>query len=314
MTDVDSILTALRAKPVLMGIVNVTPNSFSDGGQFAGPEEQLDPGAATDFALELVRQGAGIVDIGGEASSFFRPGVVPTSPEEQIRRIVPVVAALAARKPLLPGTDRPALISVDTRSAAVARAAIDAGAHIINDISAGLFDPRMLETAAQCAVPIVLMHMRDESAGPPGPDADICRTVRRFLQERTAAAVAAGIRPHRIWLDPGIGFGKAFEDNWKLIAHLDCLVALGQPVVLGASRKRFLTLADTSRWPVPLPSPSRPSSAHWQDRDMATAVVTALAAAKGVPIHRVHNIVANRQALAMAARAAKPTGTALCAS
>ena len=310
MPDIDSILAAVFAAPALMGIVNVTPDSFSDGGRFAGPQGRLDPAAATNFALELVRQGAGILDIGGEASSFFRPGVVPISPEEQIRRVIPVIASLAAQKPTRPGTGQPVLLSVDTRSALVAKAALEAGAHIVNDISAGQFDPTMLQTAGQLGVPIILMHMRDESLQPPGPDPDICRTVRQFLLERSAAAVAAGVRPHHIWLDPGIGFGKAPEDNWKLIAHLDCLVALDRPVVLGASRKRFLTLTDTGHQP--LPRPSRPAGANWQERDSASAVVTALAAAKGVQIHRVHNIIANRQALGIAARAAKPTGTALC--
>jgi dihydropteroate synthase len=299
----DSAIAALLTRPILMGIVNVTPNSFSDGGQFSTSHGNIDVAAAASYATGLVQQGAAILDIGGEASSFFRPGVVPISPEEQIRRVVPVIAAIAARRLTLPQTTTPVLISVDTRSALVARAAIEAGAHIINDISAGQFDPRMFQAAAQLSAPIILMHMRDESTVKPEPYQDVCATVQNFLLDRKNAAVAAGIASHRIWLDPGIGFGKTPEDNWKLIAHLDTLVAAGHPVVLGASRKRFLTFADTSRWPAPLPSPSR--QADWHERDTASAVVTALAASKGVLIHRVHNVAANRTALEIAARTAR---------
>jgi dihydropteroate synthase len=301
----DSTIAALLARPIIMGIVNVTPNSFSDGGQFSTTQGTIDINAAATYAANLVQQGAAILDIGGEASSFFRPGVVPISPEEQIRRVVPVIAAIAARRLTIPGTTTPALISVDTRSALVARAAVEAGAHIINDISAGQFDPRMFQTAAQLATPIILMHMRDESTAKPQPYQDVTGTVQNFLQDRKGAALATGVAPHRIWLDPGIGFGKTPADNWKLIANLDSLVAAGHPVVVGASRKRFLTFTDTSRWPAPLPSPSRHTGPDWHERDTASAVVTALAASKGVLIHRVHNVAANRTALEIAARTAR---------
>jgi len=317
MKNLTTILPALLAQPTLMGIVNVTPDSFSDGGQFADPHGGLDVAAAATYALGLAQQGAAILDIGGEASAFHLPGVVPTAPQEQIQRVVPVIAAVVGR--LQEHGGPPVLISIDTRSAAVAQAALAAGASIINDISAGQADLDMLAVAAQNAVPIILMHFRDESGHKPEPYADVCASVRGYLRQRAAAALAAGLRPEHIWLDPGIGFGKTPDDNWQLIAHLDCLVALGHPVVLGASRKRFLTAAlggampasAAAQTPAPpamatAPAVTGPTPSEWHQRDIATAIVTTLAAAKGVRIHRVHNVLENHKALAIAARAAKP--------
>lgn len=292
-TFADGFLSQLRATgPCVMGIVNITPNSFSDGGMFTSSSGGINHAAATKHALRLVDEGAKIIDVGGEASSFFRTGVVPTSPEEQIRRVVPVIKTLAGE---LKGKD--VLLSVDTRSALVARAAVEAGAQMINDVSAGEFDPRMLVTCAQIKVPIVLMHMRDEPPETkPAAFADVVGEVLGYLLQRVKWAEAAGVKRERILIDPGIGFGKTAGDNWKLIAGIGRFVETGMLVVLGVSRKRFLTLTDTSRWPAPVATPSR---LEMDARDVPTAIVTALAANKGVQIHRVHNAGVNARALVM---------------
>ncbi len=274
------------AHPVLMGIVNVTPNSFSDGGRFIAPAGDDFP-AAVNFGEKLVREGAALLDIGGEASSFFRPGVTPVDPPEQIRRVLPVINGLAAIN--LRRADEaalPVILSVDTRSSAVARAAVGAGAHMVNDISAGCDDPAMLDTVAESGAMIVLMHRREERPGiPPKQYKDVCTETRDFLGRRAEAAVTAGIGRKKIFVDPGVGFGKTPEDNWKLVARIEHLVAAGYPVVLGASRKRFLA------WQVAGEALTNGENSNDSaQRDEATALVTALAAAKGVRIHRVHDV------------------------
>ena len=214
----------LDGRALVMGIVNVTPDSFYDGGRFATTD------AAVDHALQLVSQGADLLDIGGESS---RPGAVPVPLDEELRRIVPVVKALAARTPVP--------LSVDTTKAAVAEACLAAGAHIVNDITALLGDPDMARVVAPRRAGVVLMHMQGTPQTmqiAPRYD-DVAAEVVRFLEERLHAAADAGIEAGRVVLDPGIGFGKTADHNLELLARLGELRALGRPVLLGVSRKGF---------------------------------------------------------------------------
>jgi dihydropteroate synthase len=252
-----------------MGILNVTPDSFFDGGTHAGVEAALAHGRL------LLAEGADVIDVGGESS---RPGAQPIGADEECARVVPVVEALRRE------TDRP--ISIDTTKAAVAEAALAAGADIVNDVSAGRFDPAILDRAAARGAGFVLMHMQGTPAtmqAAPHYD-DVIAEVLAFLRERTAAAVAAGIEPGRVWLDPGIGFGKRREHNLALLAHLRRIVNLGYPVLVGASRKRFLS-ADEDDAP--------------DDRLAASLAAASLAAANGAAIVRVHDVAATRRALAL---------------
>ncbi len=277
--------------PMIMGVVNVTPDSFSDGGRFA-TAGGIDHQACIEHALSLVQQGASILDIGGEASSFHRPGVVPVAADQQIHRVVPVIKGLATRLGELAKTDPAVIISVDTRCSAVALAALSAGAGMINDTSAGEYDPEMFALAARSGCFVVLMHMWMESPQhPPTARENICAEVFGYLRQRAQAAMASGIAQNRILLDPGLGFGKTMEDNWRLLANIDQLAVHGFPVVVGASRKRFLStvIADSA-------------SGAWDQRDMATALVTGLAAQRGVLVHRVHNVALAAMALAVNAR------------
>ena len=208
-----------------MGIVNVTPDSFSDGGRF------LDPDTAVEHGLRLLAEGADALDVGGESS---RPGAAPVAAGVEIARVVPVIAGLARRAP-------GALLSVDTTKAEVARAALDAGANIVNDVSAG-DDPAMLPLVAAAGAAIVLMHRRGSPATmqlDTGYD-DVVSEVHDFLAARAAAARAAGIAAGRILLDPGIGFGKDAGGNLRLLRELPALARLGHAVVVGASRKSFI--------------------------------------------------------------------------
>jgi dihydropteroate synthase len=217
-------LLCLDGRALVMGIVNVTPDSFSDGGQFVASE------AAVAHALDLVRQGADILDIGGESS---RPGAEPVAADEELRRVLPVVRDLVGR------TAVP--ISVDTTKAAVADACLAAGAHIINDITALQGDPDMARVVAARRAGVVLMHMRGTPQTmqlDPRYD-DVTAEVERFLEARLHAAAAAGIEAGRVVLDPGIGFGKTSAHNLELLARLGELRALGRPVLLGVSRKGF---------------------------------------------------------------------------
>jgi len=214
----------LDGRALVMGIVNVTPDSFSDGGQFSTTD------GAVNHALQLVSQGADILDIGGESS---RPGAEPVAADEELRRVLPVASALAGRVPVP--------ISVDTTKAAVADACLAAGAHIVNDITALRGDPDMTRVAVARRAGVVLMHMQGTPQTmqlDPRYD-DVAAEVCRFLQERLSAAVAAGIELDRVVLDPGIGFGKKSGHNLELLARLGELQALGRPVLLGVSRKGF---------------------------------------------------------------------------
>ena len=253
----------------LMAILNVTPDSFSDGGQ------HFDPAQAIDDGLRFVSEGADIVDVGGEST---RPGSRPTEAEEELRRVLPVVEGLAKQ-----GT----LVSTDTRRAAVARVCLDAGARIVNDISAGRDDPETLPLVARSGVALVLMHRRGQSEDKyDGPAyADVVEDVRRFLLERAAVAEAAGVDRARIALDPGIGFGKSVEENVALIARTARLVETGYPILVGSSRKGFIGKLTG------IAEPRR--------RDPASVWLAVEAARRGAAIVRVHDVAATRQALAV---------------
>jgi dihydropteroate synthase len=258
----------------VMGVVNVTPDSFSDGGEF------LDPGAAVAHGLELAEQGAGVLDIGGEST---RPGADPVGAEEELRRVAPVIAALADQ-----GAGG-AAISIDTTKSAVAEAALDAGASIVNDVSALRHDPELAGLVAGRSAGCCLMHMLGEPRTmqrDPRYD-DVVSEVKAFLEERMAFAVAEGIAEERIWLDPGIGFGKTVEHNLELLRRLGEIVALGRPVVVGTSRKSFLGKLAGGR-----------DEAHRLPGTIATNV---LAAERGATVFRVHDVGPVVDALAVAA-------------
>lgn len=253
----------------LMGIVNVTPDSFSDGGLY------LDAGAATRHGEELVRDGADLLDVGGEST---RPGAEPVGAEEELRRVIPVIEGLAG------GT---AEISIDTSKAAVAEAALEAGATIVNDVTALRGDPEIGALCAERGAGLVLMHMRGEPRTmQESPEyEDVVDDVKAFLAERLEAAVGAGVEEERIWLDPGIGFGKALEHNLELLRRLGELRELGRPLVVGASRKSFIAKIDGS--PV-------------GERLGGTIAASVLAAAEGAAVLRVHDVAEAAQALKLA--------------
>jgi dihydropteroate synthase len=260
----------------LMGIVNVTPDSFSDGGEFFAPE------AAIAHAGELVAQGAQIVDVGGEST---RPGAEPVSAEEELRRIQPVIEGIAAADR---GPRRPQ-ISIDTSKASVARAALTAGASLVNDVSALRADPEMAEVVAEGEAEVCLMHMLGEPRTMQRDPRyeDVVDEVKAFLEERMSFAVREGIGEGRILLDPGIGFGKTVAHNLQLLRRLDELAALGRPVVIGTSRKSFLgRIGGESAAP---------------DRLAGTVATNVLALERGARVFRVHDVAPLREALAVAA-------------
>jgi dihydropteroate synthase len=269
------------SSPRIMGVLNVTPDSFSDGGQ----HDSLD--AAVEYALDMARQGAAIIDIGGESS---RPGATRIDPEQQIARVQSVIAKL--REALDQGGFEDVWISIDTTHARVAEAAIEAGASLINDISAGREDPAILELAADRRVPICLMHMQNQPATMQQNPTyiDVVAEVEAFLLERRDAAVAAGIAESQIILDPGIGFGKTLDHNLALLRALPRFAELGQPVLLGVSRKRMLAHLAGHVEATVEPAPYG-----------GTAAVTALAVQAGVHMIRVHDVALNHQAAATAA-------------
>jgi dihydropteroate synthase len=266
----------------LMGVVNVTPDSFSDGGRY------LDTSAAVAHGLALAAEGADILDVGGEST---RPGAEPVGTAEELRRVVPVLEGLRAAL----GASGPAL-SIDTAKAAVARAALDAGASFVNDVTALRGDPAMAEVVAAGGADCCLMHMQGEPRTmqvDPRYD-DVVDDVRAFLAERLEHAVAAGIEERRITLDPGIGFGKTEAHNLELLRRLPELVALGRPVVIGTSRKAFLgRIAARAAHSAEPPAP--------EQRLPGTIATCVLALAGGARIFRVHDVGAVRDALAVAA-------------
>jgi dihydropteroate synthase len=253
----------------LMGVVNVTPDSFSDGGLY------LDPQRAIEHGRELARDGATILDVGGEST---RPGAEAVTPEEELRRVLPVIEGLAGGA---------ATVSVDTSKRAVAEAAIDAGAGVVNDVTALRGDPEMAALCADRGPKVVLMHM----AGAPrtmqlAPHyEDVVDEVKAFLAERVEAALAAGVAEDQIWLDPGIGFGKTVAHNHELLRRLPELGSLGRPLVIGTSRKGFLGSAD---------------GAGINDRLGGTIASSVLAVAEGADVLRVHDVSEVAQALTVA--------------
>jgi dihydropteroate synthase len=253
-----------------MGVVNVTPDSFSDGGLF------LDPEAAIAHGRELVAAGAEILDVGGEST---RPGAGPVAAEEELRRVVPVIAGLG---------DLDCEISVDTSKAAVAAAAIDAGATIVNDVTALRGDPEMAPLCAERGAGVVLMHMLGEPRTMQEDPRyeDVVAEVKAFLAERVGAATAAGIAEERVWVDPGVGFGKTAAHNMELLRRLGELRELGRPLVIGTSRKSFIGRVDGSAA---------------DERLGGTIASSVLAAAEGAEVLRVHDVAEMRQALAVAA-------------
>jgi dihydropteroate synthase len=277
----------------MMGVVNVTPDSFSDGGLFLGPA------AAVAHALELAGEGADIIDVGGEST---RPGAEPVPVEEELRRVEPVVAGILAA-----GTN--AQVSVDTCKAAVARAALRAGASFVNDVSALRADPTMVEVLAHSDCECCLMHMRGEPRTMQADPryGDVVDDVKAFLEERMAWAVREGVREERIVLDPGIGFGKTVAHNLALLARLDELVALGRPVLVGTSRKSFLgrilAAAETAGTGTPADRVEPVPPARRLPGTIATNV---LAYARGASVFRVHEVAPVRAALAVAAATLDP--------
>ena len=253
-----------------MGVVNVTPDSFSDGGRF------FDEAAAVSHGRALLRAGADILDVGGEST---RPGAEPVDSPEEMERVVPVIAVLAGEG---------AVISVDTMKPAVARAAVRAGASIWNDVTALGGDPASLATAAELGCTVVLMHMQGEPRTmQTNPQyADVVAEVRGFLQERADAAIAAGVARERVWIDPGVGFGKTLAHNLALLANLDALAALGFPLVLGVSRKRFIQAIDAR-------------AEKTSDRLGGSLAAALLGADRGAAVLRVHDVRETVQALAV---------------
>jgi dihydropteroate synthase len=256
----------------VMGVVNVTPDSFSDGGRF------LEPAVAIAHALSLVRAGAALVDVGGEST---RPGAEPVGADEERRRVIPVVEGLAGAGPQ-------AVVSIDTTKLSVAAAAIDAGAQFVNDVSAFRADPELASLVAERDVGCCLMHMRGEPRtmqSEPRYD-DVVAEVRSFLEERVEFAVAAGVKRERIMIDPGIGFGKTVEHNLALLRGLEAFKALGLPILIGPSRKAFLG-AITGR--------------DADNRLAGTIASCVMAYERGASVFRVHDVAATRDALAVAA-------------
>jgi dihydropteroate synthase len=257
------------SKPLVMGVVNVTPDSFSDGGRF------LDAQAALSHARRLIAEGADILDIGGEST---RPGAEPVSEAEEVARVIPLIEAIRRESDIR--------ISIDTMKSAVARAAVAAGASMWNDVTALRWSDDSLSTATELGCEVVLMHMLGEPRtmqDNPRYD-DVVAEVGAFLAERANAAIAAGVAREKIWLDPGIGFGKTVAHNLALLANLDALVALGFPVILGASRKRFLAALDPA--------------AKGPDQRLGGSLAAALTGvAAGVTGVRVHDVRETVQAL-----------------
>ena len=255
--------------PKLMGVVNVTPDSFSDGGLY------LDPDAAIAHGEELARDGAAILDVGGEST---RPGAEEVSEEEELRRVLPVIEGLAGGE---------AVVSIDTSKLAVAEAALDAGASIVNDVTALRRDPEIGGLCAERGAGLVLMHMLGDPRSMQESPVyeDVVDEVKAFLAERMEVAVAAGVEEERIWLDPGIGFGKTLEHNLELLRRLGELRALGRPLMIGTSRKSFIGKIDGS---------------GVDERIGGTIASSVLAAAEGADVLRVHDVAEVGQAMDVA--------------
>ncbi|EHJ52129.1 dihydropteroate synthase [Streptococcus macacae] len=252
----------LPGQAAIMGILNVTPDSFSDGGYYETIEQALRQ------VQEMLNAGADIIDVGGEST---RPGAEFVTAQEEIRRIVPVIKAIKQRFNCL--------ISVDTYKTQTAQAALEAGADILNDVWAGLYDHQMFTLAAQMEVPLILMHNQKEEVYH-----KVTRDVCQFLTERAQLALDSGVKKENIWIDPGFGFAKNVEQNVELLKHLDEITHLGYPVLFGISRKRVVdSLLGGNTKPL--------------DRDAATAALSVYAINKGCQMIRVHNVAANKDAV-----------------
>ena len=266
-------------RTLVMGVLNVTPDSFSDGGRFDDTE------IAISHALQMIEDGADIVDIGGEST---RPGSDRISVQEELDRVLPVISVLA---------NSGVAISIDTMRAEVARAAIDAGACVINDVSGGKSDPEMLSYVSTLTVPYILMHWRGPSniMNTLTDYNDVVADVTSEISKQVDVAVAAGIARERIAIDPGIGFAKTVDQNWPILKHLDVLEGLGLPILMGASRKKFLgeLLAKAGV--------ARDSD----ERESATTAISTLMAARGMWAVRVHDVKPTRDAVAVVDRIAK---------
>jgi dihydropteroate synthase len=262
------IASTAMTSPQIMGILNVTPDSFSDGGQFDAPDRAL------AHAQAMQNDGAAIIDVGGEST---RPGAAEVEVADEIARTAPVIAAIRAQ------SDVP--ISIDTRKAEVGRAALEAGATLVNDVAAFTFDPKLADAAAQAKAPVCLMHAQGAPATMQDDPQyeDVLLDVYDFLAERVDAAVAAGIPRDQIVVDPGIGFGKTLEHNLILLRGIALFHALGCPILLGASRKRFIGTIGGGK--------------EASDRVSGSVAVGLFAARRGVQILRVHDIFATKQAL-----------------
>jgi dihydropteroate synthase len=258
-------------EPLVMGVVNVTPDSFSDGGLY------LDFGAAVAHGEELAKEGARILDVGGEST---RPGAEPVDEATELDRVVSVVERLALGS---------ATVSIDTRKAAVAEAALQAGARIVNDVSAFRHDPAMAGVVAAAGAGCCLMHMLGDDPRTMQDDPaydDVVSDVKSFLEGRLAFAVSEGVPEERVWLDPGIGFGKRVDHNLELLRRLDEIVAIGRPVVVGTSRKSFL---------------GKLTGRDARDRVAGTIATNVMGLERGASIFRVHDVAANVEALTVAA-------------
>jgi dihydropteroate synthase len=268
-------------RPLIMGVLNTTPDSFSDGGKFT----QLE--AALDHAKLLVMAGAQIIDVGGEST---RPGAERVSLEQEQSRTIPVIRAIRDYLRSEGRTD--VVISIDTMNAQTAKLAFEAGASIVNDVSGGLADSEMLETVAATGAKYVIGHWRGFSNEMDTLNSyqDIANEVAEELGRRVAAAEAAGIPKERLVIDPGLGFAKDMKQNWKLVARLDALEKLDLPILVGASRKRFIASAI---------EPEEPTRADNDRRDLATAVLTALLLQRRLWGVRVHNVLATADAIAI---------------
>jgi dihydropteroate synthase len=259
-----------------MGIVNVTPDSFSDGGLF------LEADAAVEHGRRIAAEGAGILDVGGEST---RPGAEPVEADEELRRVLPVVERLAADG---------LRVSIDTTKASVAAAALDAGATLVNDVSALRFDPELAGVIAAAGADCCLMHMLGEPRTmqrDPHYD-DVVSEVKSFLEERLELAVSEGVEEERIWLDPGIGFGKNVDHNLELLRRLDEIVAIGRPVVIGTSRKTFLGKLTGDRPEL--------------ERLSGTIATNVIALERGASVFRVHDVRPVSDALSVAAATFSP--------
>lgn len=258
----------LSAQAQVMGILNTTPDSFSDGGKFDAPA------AALGHARQMISEGAAIIDIGGEST---RPGALAVSAEQEIRRTAATIRAIRS--------EWDGLISIDTTKSSVAREALAAGADIVNDVSGLTADPEMAAVCAASDCGIVIMHMQGTPADMQDTPtySDVTEDVRRFFVDRLAYLTTLGIDPTRLCFDPGIGFGKTLEHNLALLQHLPALAPSGRPLLLGVSRKSFLAKIT--------------AAAELHERDAPTAALTALARSRGIMLHRVHDVKGNLAAL-----------------